>query len=99
MNASRRSESRVAAEVSELAATQSDVAFVDSSGAGDAVVYIEDYSADAQTGRLQVRFLNTADTFSVDGVASFYEVTWPDPGLLYAIPEGRNAGVWYARLR
>jgi hypothetical protein len=66
---------------------------------GDAVAYIEAHSADAQSGRLQVRFLETADTFSVDGVASFYEVNWPDPGLLYAISEGPRAGVWYARLR
>jgi hypothetical protein len=66
---------------------------------GDAIVYIDEYSADAQSGRLEARFLKTADTFSVDGVASFYEVGWPDPGLLYAIPEGPSAGVWYARLR
>lgn len=34
-----------------------------------------------------------------DGVSEYRELPWPSAGLLYAVPEGERAGVWFARAR
>lgn len=66
---------------------------------GDALLYLTDYRPELGTGTLNARFVRTADTFTVSDVSTFREVTFPDAGVIYVVPEGPRAGVWYARLR
>jgi hypothetical protein len=66
---------------------------------GDALLYLKDYSASTGSGELNARFVRTADTFAVPNVDRFYETSSPDPAILYSVPDGPKAGIWYARLR
>ncbi len=34
-----------------------------------------------------------------EGVSEYRELPWPSPGLLYAIPGGERAGIWFAKAR
>jgi hypothetical protein len=34
-----------------------------------------------------------------DGVSEYRELPWPSAGLLYSVPQGDRAGVWFARAR
>jgi hypothetical protein len=39
------------------------------------------------------------DLHVADRVSEYRELPWPSPGLLYAIPEGDTAGIWFAKAR
>ncbi len=39
------------------------------------------------------------DLHVADRVSEYRELPWPSPGLLYAIPEGDSAGIWFAKAR
>lgn len=65
----------------------------------EAIVYLRDFDTEAGTGILGVRVLGTGDTFDTGIRASEWrELAWPQPGLLYVIPSGDRAGVWFAAL-
>ena len=66
---------------------------------GDALLYLKNYVPSTGTGELNARFVRTADTFTVPNVDRFYETNSPDNAILYSVPDGANAGIWYARLR
>jgi hypothetical protein len=66
---------------------------------GDALLYVKNYDASTRTGELYARFLPSLDEFHVAGVNRFFEVSYPDAGILYSVPEGDSAGIWYAPLR
>jgi hypothetical protein len=33
------------------------------------------------------------------GVSEFIEVTWPHQGIVYTVPTGDGAGIWFARAK
>lgn len=39
------------------------------------------------------------DFHVAERVSEYRELPWPSPGLLYAIPEGGDAGIWFAKAR
>lgn len=39
------------------------------------------------------------DLHVADRVSEYRELPWPSPGLLYSVPEGDNAGIWFAKAR
>jgi hypothetical protein len=62
--------------------------------------YLHDFDAPSGTGELGIRVIETGDTFDVGVRASEWrEVGWPEPGILYVVPEGEHAGIWFARLK
>jgi hypothetical protein len=64
------------------------------------VGYLRDFDASRGVGTLGVRVVTTGDTFDADVRASEWrEVGWPEPGLLYVVPDGNSAGIWFARLK
>ena len=62
----------------------------------DALAYLTGYNPKRQSGRLEVLFLKSGDTFGVDGVTEWQATTWPDRGIIYAVDEGKRAGIWFA---
>jgi len=62
--------------------------------------YIADYDGSARTGTLYVQNTALGATSTVaQGVSDFVATNYPLPGILYAIPEGKNAGLWFARAK
>jgi hypothetical protein len=65
-----------------------------------AVAYLRDYDDEDGTGSFGVRVIETGDTFDSGIRASeFEEVGWPQPGLMYLVPNGDDAGIWFAALK
>lgn len=49
---------------------------------------------------LEVWLLESELTVEVsDAVSEYRTVPWPAPGILYAVPEGPNVGLWFAKAR
>lgn len=62
--------------------------------------YIADYDATAAAGTLYVQNTALGATSTVaSGVSDFVATNYPLPGVLYAIPTGSNAGIWFARAK
>jgi hypothetical protein len=61
---------------------------------------LSDYDDASDTATLQVRLLDTGDQFQVsNGVSELVEVGFPRPGVLYGVPAGSRAGLWFAGVR
>jgi hypothetical protein len=64
-----------------------------------AVAYLA-HDGTGQTATLRAWLLEAGlDVRVSDLVSEFRELPWPSPGLLYAIPTGDRAGIWFARAR
>jgi hypothetical protein len=64
------------------------------------VGYLQDFDGTSGTGLLGVRVIATGDTFELGVRASEWdEVGLPEPGVMYVVPEGERAGIWFARLK
>jgi hypothetical protein len=62
--------------------------------------YLQDFDNTAKTGLLGVRVVATGDTFELGVRASEWtEVGLPEPGVMYVVPDGERAGIWFARLK
>ncbi|HEX7668695.1 MAG TPA: hypothetical protein VF395_03885 [Polyangiaceae bacterium] len=62
--------------------------------------YLQDFDSTAKTGLLGVRVIATGDTFELGVRASEWtEVGLPEPGVMYVVPDGERAGIWFARLK
>lgn len=65
-----------------------------------AVAYLHDYDPRSRSGMLGVRVIESGDTFDTGVRASeWVEVGWPQPGLLYVVPNGNHQGIWFAALK
>ena len=63
-----------------------------------AVAYLRDYHDGA--GAAGVRVIDTGDTFDTNiRVSSFREISWPQSGILYVVPDGDDSGIWFAALK
>ena len=66
----------------------------------DALTYLEVDEPGAPTGRLQVLFLRTDEPpFGTDGVSEWMGMDWPEVGIAYSVPEGKQAGIWFGSLQ
>jgi hypothetical protein len=66
----------------------------------DGFGYIADWDASAQSGTLYMRNQRLGSTMSIaTGVSDFFGTSFPLPGILYAIPNGKNAGIWFTRAK
>lgn len=64
------------------------------------LIMLSDYESSSNTATLQVRLLDTGDQFAVsDGVSELIEVGFPRPGVVYGVPKGARAGLWFAGVR
>jgi hypothetical protein len=64
------------------------------------LMMLSDYDDASDTATLQVRLLDTGDQFQVsNGVSELVEVGFPRPGVLYGVPAGSRAGLWFAGVR
>ena len=62
--------------------------------------YIGNYDAKALTGTLFVQNVDLDSTLTVaHGVSDFVATNYPLPGILYTVPTGTNAGIWFARAK
>jgi hypothetical protein len=62
--------------------------------------YLADYDEKSLTGTLFVDNLALGSTLTVaHGVSDFVATSFPLPGILYAVPLGANAGLWFARAK
>jgi hypothetical protein len=62
--------------------------------------YLESYDEKSLTGTLSVQNTSLGATSTVAaGVSDFIATNYPLPGLLYAVPSGDNAGIWFARAK
>lgn len=63
-----------------------------------AIGYIGNWNGTLQEGHLAVHEM-ALDAFTdiSDGVREFQEVTWPSEGIMYVIPNGDRAGIWFAK--
>ena len=62
--------------------------------------YLADYDEKSLTGSLLVDNLALGSTLTVaHGVSDFVATNYPLPGILYAVPLGVNAGLWFARAK
>jgi hypothetical protein len=62
--------------------------------------YIGDYDEQSLTGTLFVQNLTLGSTLTVaEHVSDFIATNYPLPGILYAVPVGQNAGLWFARAK
>jgi hypothetical protein len=62
--------------------------------------YIGDYDEKSLTGTLFVENLMLGSTLTVaKNVSDFIATNYPLPGILYAVPVGPNAGIWFARAK
>jgi hypothetical protein len=64
-----------------------------------ALGYVHDFDPALGAGTLTVRFLRSLDTFDRPGVSEWIQVSWPAQGLVYAMPNGAEAGVYYAKAK
>jgi hypothetical protein len=66
----------------------------------DALTYLEVEEPGAPTGRLEVLFLRTDEApFGTDGVSEWMGMDWPEVGIAYSVPEGKQAGIWFGSLQ
>jgi hypothetical protein len=64
------------------------------------LIMLSDYDSASNTATLQVRLLDTGDQFAVsNGVSELIEVGFPRPGVVYGVPKGARAGLWFAGVR
>jgi len=62
--------------------------------------YIADYDGTTRTGTLYVQNTALGATSTIaKGVSDFVATNYPLPGILYAVPAGSNAGLWFARAK
>jgi hypothetical protein len=62
--------------------------------------YVGDYDEQALSGALFVRNVSLGSTMLVAShVSDFAPTFYPFPGLLYTVPSGDNAGIWFARAK
>jgi hypothetical protein len=62
--------------------------------------YLENYDEKSLSGTLSVQNTSLGATSTVaTGVSDFIATNYPLPGLLYAVPSGDNAGIWFARAK
>ncbi len=62
--------------------------------------YLGNYDETSLTGTLFVQNLTLGSTLTVaKNVSDFVATNYPLPGILYAIPVGQNAGIWFARAK
>ncbi len=62
--------------------------------------YLGDYDRTAAAGTLVVQNTALGATSTVaSGVSDFVATNYPLPGVLYAVPAGQNAGIWFARAK
>lgn len=64
-----------------------------------AVGYLRQFDPDSGTGILGLYFVNSNDGFEQAGVSEWQPTTWPEVGILYVVPNGKSAGVWFARVK
>jgi hypothetical protein len=64
-----------------------------------ALGYLHDFDAALGAGTLTMRFLRTLDTFDRPGVSEWTGVSWPGQGVVYAMPNGAEAGVYFAQAK
>jgi hypothetical protein len=60
-----------------------------------AISYLRDIEADVGTGRLEIRFFSTGETYGVGGVSEWMAMDWPDVGVVYSVPDGDRSGIWF----
>jgi hypothetical protein len=65
----------------------------------DALTYLMVDEPRAATGRLEVFFLTTQEKFHTDGVSEWMGMDWPEVGIAYSVPEGKQAGIWWGALQ
>ncbi|HEX3773471.1 MAG TPA: hypothetical protein VHV51_03350 [Polyangiaceae bacterium] len=66
----------------------------------DGFGYLADWDANALTGTLYVRNQRLGSTMSIAaGVSDFFGTSYPLQGIAYAIPNGKNAGIWFTRAK
>lgn len=64
------------------------------------VTVLSDLDEETGTATLKLRELDTEDESIVsEGVSEVVEVSWPKSGLLYSIPVGERAGIWFTEAR
>jgi hypothetical protein len=64
-----------------------------------AIAYLADNGTPG-TARLKVWLIDAELDFHVaERVTEYRELPWPSPGLLYAVPDGDAAGIWFAKAR
>ncbi|HEX3775849.1 MAG TPA: hypothetical protein VHV51_15360 [Polyangiaceae bacterium] len=62
--------------------------------------YLADYDESAFVGTLYVQNLSLGSTMVVaKNVSDFVATDYPLPGILYSVPIGSNAGLWFARAK
>ncbi len=62
--------------------------------------YLGNYDGNAAAGTLFVQNTALGATSTVaSGVSDFVGTNYPLPGILYAVPSGANAGIWFARAK
>lgn len=60
------------------------------------VTILSDLDADTGTATLRLRETDTSsETVVSEGVSEVLEVSWPKAGLLYSVPVGERAGIWF----
>lgn len=69
-------------------------------GSMPAIGYLHDYDAVSGTGILAFRQIETADVFDAGVRArAWTEIGWPEPSILYTVPNRSSRGVWLARMK
>lgn len=69
------------------------------SAAEASVDYVDRWDGAAGSGRLRTYSISDRRASTIDeGVSELRPVLWPEPGLLYAIPDGDRAGIWFVAL-
>jgi hypothetical protein len=65
-----------------------------------ALFFLEDYDAELETGTLSAyNYDLDARMLVAPGVSSFDLTTYPWAGVLYAVPRGKNQGIWFAKAK
>lgn len=64
------------------------------------VTILSGLDAETGTATLKLRKLDgSGETIVADGVSEALEVSWPKAGMLYSIPVGERAGIWFSEAR
>lgn len=65
-----------------------------------ALLFIENWDADAQTGDLSAyNYELDARTTIAEGVSSFDLTSYPWEGVVYTVPSGKARGIWFSRAK
>jgi hypothetical protein len=65
-----------------------------------ALLFIEDWDADAQTGSLVAyNYDLDARTTIAEGVSSFDLTSYPWDGVVYSVPKGKKRGIWFSKAK